>query len=1056
MVKFCKLLLIVVVMMAGLSSVAQSPTGTIGGRVVDPQNAVVQGADVTVTSNTTGVAHSAKTNHDGLYTVPLLPPGVYTVSVQTPSFKTEQRNNITIQIGQTVALNFGLTLGANTETITVSTDESLTSTESAAVGTVIDNEKIVELPLNGRQFYSLATLVPGVMPPVQNSGLSFRGGFNVAGQGETANYATLDGFNNMDAGVSAPSLRPSIDDIQEFKIYSGTYEAEFGHAVGGQLVVTTKSGTNQYHGSLYEFIRNQLFDAKNFFTASGFKPSLKRNQFGGTFGGPIKKDKLFYFFNYEGLRLRNQFTAVTTVPTVAMVGGNFSTSAALKVPTGYNPLAFTGNVINSTYFTAAQLAAYNVGKALLAYYPAVTVGGGSNYTFSALNQETSNQFALRLDNNINVKNNVYVTLNYFNDPVITPNNPLCSGALIPGFGCAVGLTTQLYGGGWTHIFTPNVINTIRAGYQRLRQPRTSLDANIPFDTTYGIPAFNDPTVPNNQGVPFTSPTGYASFGGPTNLPQDRGDSTYDYGDTLLYNHSAHSFKLGAEYTRTLANALIVNSGRGSFAFQGTYTGNAIADLLLGLPTTASRAPTAPKYHARYTYIAGFAQDTWKVARNLTLNYGLRWETFTPINEKNDLIETFIRSTGQVFLAGGTGPDHVYHAYNKAFGPRLGMSYRPFKTDSTVIQGGFGITYDAPIVLNGFTGILTGFPLRNSQTFTGTAGAPLFFPNPFAGNGTATATPQGISPYFQPPMNTAYSLGVQQQLTNSTVFTLTYQGSETVHNSNAININQSTPQATSAIGNASRPYTAFSTITYYAPISHANYSALYAKMEQHVTHGLTFLLAYTWSKSIDDLNSSPQNIYNLRAEKGISGFDVRNRFVASPVYILPFGPGRQYMNHGWASQIAGGWELAGQISLQDGTPVTPVLGSNVSNNGKTTGDRPNVTGNPNTGPKTIAKWFNTSVYSSPAPPPAANPAAFVYGNASRGSINSPAYRDVDINASRNFILPREMGLQFRAEFFNVLNHPNYGLPGATFGTAAFGQITTALDPRDIQFALKLKF
>ena len=633
MVKVCKLLLFAVICPLLLFAKAQSPTGTIDGRIVDPQGAVVEGAEVTVTSASTNVAHAVKSNHDGLYTVPLLPPGTYSISVATPNFKTEQRSDVTLQIGQTISLDFGLSVGSASETVQVTSEEPITSTESAAVGQVIDNEKIVEIPLNGRQFYSLATLVPGVMPPVQNSGLSFRGGFNVAGQQETANYSTLDGFNNNDAGVSAPSVRPSVDDIQEFKIYTGTYEAEFGHAVGGQLVVTTKSGGNAYHGDLYEFIRNQLFDAKNFFTAPGFKPSLKRNNFGGTFGGPIKKDKLFFFFNYEGLRLRNQFTAATTVPTATQIGGNFTGSAALKTPTGYNPLAVANNIINPAYLTASQLAAYNVGKALLAFYPTDNTPGGGNYTFSAVNQENSNQYALRLDNNINAKNTVYATLNYFNDPVITPNNPLCSGALIPGFGCSVGLTTQLYGGGWTYVVSPNLINTVRGGYQRLRQPRLSLDANIPFDATYGIPAFFDPNVPNNQGVPFTSITGYATYGGPTNLPQDRGDSTYDYGDTVLYSKGAHSFKFGTEYTRTLANALIVNSGRGSFTFQGTYTGNALADALLGLPSVATRAPTAPKYHARYTYIAGFAQDAWKVAPNLTVNYGLRWETFTPITEE---------------------------------------------------------------------------------------------------------------------------------------------------------------------------------------------------------------------------------------------------------------------------------------------------------------------------------------------------------------------------------------------------------------------------------------
>jgi hypothetical protein len=1050
MVKLCRLLLLAVSCVIFTSvSVAQNTSGTIGGRITDSQGAVLPNAEIVVTSETTNVARTVKSNGDGLYTVPLLPPGSYQISVAIPNFKKEIRTGITLQIGQSIDMSLALSLGSVGEVVSVTAQEPLTATESAAVGTVIDNQKVVEIPLNGRQFYNLATLVPGVTPPVTGSGLSFRGGFNVAGQLETSNYATLDGFNNMDSGVSAPSVRPSIDAIQEFKLYSGTFEAEFGHAVGGQLVVTTKSGTNAFHGNVYEFIRNQVTDAKNYFVTPGFNPGLKRNQFGGTIGGPIKRDKIFFFFNYEGLRLRNLYTAKATVPNTAYVGGNFVGATALRTPTGYDPRVVAGNVINTAYMTAAQLSAYKVGQALLAYYPHVGTNGANNYTFQAPNKEDSNQYSLHLDGAINDKNSVYATLHYFNNPVITPNNPLCSGALIPGFGCAVGLTTQLYGGGWTHIFTPNIINTLRGGYQRLRQPRTSLDSAIPFNATYGIPAFSDTSVPDNGGVPFTNPTGYASFGGPTNLPQVRNDNTYDYGDTLLYNHGAHAVKIGAEYTRTLDNALIVNSGRGNYAFQGTYTGNSIADLLLGLPTTATRAPTAPVYHARYTYIALFAQDTWKLARNLTLNYGLRWETFTPITEKNNQMVNFDLPTQTTLQAGLNGePSHVYSAFNKAFAPRLGLNWRPFHSDATVVHGGFGITYDAPIVLNGFTGLLTAYPLRLSQTFTGTVAAPLSFPNPFIANGVASITPQGIDPHFQPPTNTAFSAGVQQQLGTRTVVDVSYSGSEGAHLTSAFNINQTTPKATAAAGLAARPYAAYSTVTYQRSNLHSSYNALYAKMEERFSNGLTFLFAYTWAKALDN-NGTPQDLYNLAAEKGASNSDVRHRFAATPVYKLPFGKNRQFLNHGVGSMLAGGWELAGTIQLQTGNHLTATLGSNVSNNGKTTGDRPNLSGDANAGPKNVnSTWFNTTAFSAPA--------AATYGNERRGTIVGPAYNNVDLNVSRRFTLPRDASLQFRAEFFNLFNHPNWGLPATTFGTSSFGTITSALDPRSSQFALKLYF
>ena len=333
-------------------------------------------------------------------------------------------------------------------------------------------------------------------------------------------------------------------------------------------------------------------------------------------------DKAFFFFNYEGLRLRQQVVQNTGVPTPTLLSGNFTGAAALRVPFGYDPRAVQGNIINPQYLTASQLQAYTVGHALLAFYPVAPTG---IYNFSAVTAENSNQYAMRLDSNLNAKNNIFVTLNYFNDPVTSPGNTLCPGPGVSGFGCIVGLTTQLYGGGWTHVFTPNVINTLRAGYQRLNQPRTSLDSNVNFNQQYGIPAFNDPTIPNNGGVPYTLIAGYASLGDPPNLPQNRRDNTYDFGDTIIVNRGAHSFKAGAEYTRVLANSLLVATGRGAFNFQPYYTGNSLADAELGLPALAQQTPTAPLLHARNSYIGAFIQDTWKVTRNLTANYGLRWD-----------------------------------------------------------------------------------------------------------------------------------------------------------------------------------------------------------------------------------------------------------------------------------------------------------------------------------------------------------------------------------------------------------------------------------------------
>jgi TonB dependent receptor len=898
----------------------------------------------------------------------------------------------------------------------------------------------------------LTELVPGVMPPVINDAQSNRGGFSVGGQQETANYDTLDGFNDVEAGVSGPAVRPSIDDIQEFKIYSGTYEAQYGHNVGGQVVLTTKSGGNAFHGGLFEFVRNQIFDAENYFNPLGQKPAFSQNDYGGTVGGPILHNKLFFFFSYEGLQENDQFISKATVPTTAEIGGNFSSvTTPLTAPANYANNTFINNVLNLSVLTPDQLKAYNVAQALLLYYPATTTPGGSNYFDDQPEYQTQNQYALRLDDAINAKNSMYATLNYFNNPFHAAGpGHVCSAVPIPGFDCFVGTITQLYGGGWTHLFTPNLINTLRAGYQRLQQPKSTEGDDIDVDDPLGIPNNYDPTIENNRGVPSMAISGYQSYG--DGGPQNRWDNTYDYGDALLYSKGTHSFNFGVEVTRELANAFTGQSN-GSFTFTGVYTGNALADTVLGLPAAATLGSVSPIDSLRYTYIAAYVQDTWKVSPKLTLNYGLRWEKDTPVTTQNNQAESFNLTTGQPYLAGTEGSNALYHAENTEFEPRIGLSYRPFRTDRTVIQAGFGITYDTPNELNTFFGLNTGFPLIKTATYQGTTAAPLFLPDPFIGTGSASSNVDGINPHFHLPTNTAYTFGVQEQLARNTVLTLNYQGSETAHENTSYNINQAGPQSTAAAGIANRPYKDWNTVSYVNSNTHSGYNALYTKVQQNLTHGLSFLVAYTWSKSIDNDTTTPENIYNLRAERGLSTFDVRNRFVASPVYDLPFGAGRQYLNHGWAGQVVGGWEVAGEIALQNGTPVTPILSANVSNDGLTTqggtvSDRPNVSGDPNNGPKKLSEWFNTAAYSEPA--------SGTFGDAGRNTISSPGYKDVDINISRSFILPRKMSVQFRAEMFNAFNHPNFEFPGVSFGTPSFGTISAAQNPRQIQFAFKLYY
>lgn len=493
---------------------AQITTATVSGTILDGSGAALVGATATALNLDTGIARSGVSNEAGQYSVPSLPPGSYRIEASAPGFQNTARTGVVLQIGQEVRFDFTLTAGAEKEEVVVTALCTLTDTETAAVGTVIDNRRVVEMPLNGRQFYSLALLVPGVYQPVSGSTIGFRGGMNVAGSNEVSNYFTLDGINNNDQGISGPSLRPSIDAIQEFKFYTGTYEAEFGHNTGGQVVVTTKSGTNRYHGALFEFLRNDYVDAKPFFTPVGVKPPLKRNQFGGALGGPLQKSRMFFFFSYEGLRSRRGIARQTVVPTSSMRNGTFP--SAIHAPSGYAASSVVKNAdgtysIQPSVFTSAQLSAYDTGKALLSFYPLPNLGGsGNNYAFSGLEKESINQYSLRLDRVLRTSDMVFASLNYFSNPLFTPNNILCGNYSIPGFNCVAELVTQLYGGGWTHLFSPNLLNDFRGGFQRLRQPRF-IQTPYNFDERYGIPAY-DGNPPHIGGVPTVAVSGYASFG----------------------------------------------------------------------------------------------------------------------------------------------------------------------------------------------------------------------------------------------------------------------------------------------------------------------------------------------------------------------------------------------------------------------------------------------------------------------------------------------------------------------------------------------------------------
>jgi hypothetical protein len=1039
---------------------AQAPTGSVTGLVKDATGAVVKDAEVVATNVDTNVHYKTVSAADGNYVLPSLPIGHYALAITAAGFKSEQRTGITIIVDQHAELDFSLANGEVSDLVTVNADAAQTETESHEIGAVVDEQKIEQLPLNSRNFNTLAYIVPGVYPPVFGSNLGYRGGFNVAGASEASNNFTLDGFDNNNEQLNVASFRPSVDAIAEFKVLTGLYPAEYGRNSGGQVAVTTKAGTNQFHGVIYEYIRNQLFDASNYFIPAAQKPAFKRNQFGGTLGGPIVKDKTFFFFAYEGLRLHQTLAALTTVPEAGWVSTGNLASYPKQLNNPYTGTPIPGNNLSLLPQWTGQAAL--VGRALASYYPAPTAPTAAgvlptnNYNFLPLRTETSNQYTLRVDQTFTEHDSAFGEYNYYNDESFEPSNSTCASRLVPGFGCYSGLPLALIGLSETHIFTPHLLNIVKLGFNKYEQSRIQQDVNIPFNTTHGITNVFNSVVPDNIGVPSVTVTSFAAVGGPPNLPQDLVNDAYQIGDQVIWSKGAHTFTIGVDIRRVQQNTFSVTSGRGVFAFSASTatptTGYALADLLLGLPTTTSNNPYAPKIYVRTSGFNGYFQDDWKATPRLTLNLGMRWELATPFTSTNNQISSFNPTTGTLAVAGqnGVGRNLIQYDYSK-FLPRVGFSYSVAK--NTVLRGGYGINAGTPPTFTGIGNLYYNPPMRAPQTFTSSTASQITLANPFpTGSAALASTLAAIDYHFITPYIQQYGVGIQQQLTPNTLLDVSYLGSKGTHLVDAQDINQPIAQAavTTVAGvNALRPFPTYGNITQYQTRAASSYNSLQVKLDKRLSRGLSVLISYTLGKSLDNssgYNAVSQQNGNLTRDYGHSDFDSLNRLAVSPIYQLPFGAGKQFLTHGIGSVLAGGWQLSGIYQIQSGHYLTPLYSANVSNTYNLR-DRPNVTGNPNTGPHTTKAWFNTGVYSKPLD---------AFGNAPRNSILSPAYQDFDATLARNFALPRKGNLQFRAEFFNIVNHPNFDPPSVTADSTAFGTISTAEDPREMQFALRITY
>lgn len=1085
---------------------AQAFRATIVGRVGDQSGAVVVGAKVTVTNTGTNDSRTSLTDAEGNYTVPQLPPGDYSVTVERAGFSKVLRR-VVLETGQVTRIDAELRTGAVSQTIEVEAAAPLVNTEDSALGNVVDQKKIVELPLNGRDYLQLAQLQPNVFAPAQGSTLGFRGGFNVAGNSEVANNYIKDGIDNNDETTNQPLQRPILDAVREFKVLTGTYSAEYGRQAGGQIIVTTKSGTNQFHGALWEFHRNSVFDAQNYFAPS--KPSFRRNQFGGVMGGPIKTDHTFFFIGYEGQRRGNQEASLATVPTQAFKKGDFSAlSTQLKNPFNNNQ-PFQGNQISPSLWSQQ-------GAGLLALFPDPNRSGKQNFAAAASGRFNINQWSARIDHRFGEKDNVYGIYEFADsNEFFALANPLCSARDVPGYGCDELQRTQHAAISWTHLFSTRLLNEARFGFSRFGFFRLQEDRNVDVIKRLGIGGLTDAGVtPFNNGAPQLIVSGFVTIGGPTNLPQGRHDNTFHYVENMTWSQGEHTLKWGADVRRFQFNSFFTSFGRGSFRFDGRFTGNSVADLLLGMPSQADRNLGYPFHHARTLTTGYYIQDDWKIRSKLTLNLGLRYELNPAATETNNKLASFDPATITIKLAGdqeafintttgllqlrpraGVGST-MWNTDTNDFAPRVGLAWRPTGGTNTVVRAGFGIFYNYQIVGNGITPLSRNSPFRQRQTANFAVTARPSLADAFTGN------PSVVAPGIQQNFATAYleqrSLGVQHELARNLVLDVSYLGSEGHKLPIGVNINQAFLQqpGQNVSLNCRRPFNAnfcanaatnkvgFGNITggFVSAIGNSSFHAGQARLERRFGHGLSFISSYTWSKSIDynsgistgsDSSGDPQDSRNLLAERGPSDYDTTHRWVMSYVWDLPFGSGRMIEpSNRVFGAIASGWQMTGILTLQTGRPFTVSTGTDVSNTGQNN-DRPNLIGDwhvPNPGPN---RWFNPCTVSADGKtffnclsgdkPAWQVNAPNTFGNAGRNILRADGLKNFDLGVSRSFDIRENKSLQFRAEVFNLANHPNFFSPNAVnvtssnFGTisrAAFASFTGA--QRQVQFGLKFVF
>lgn len=1103
--------------LACFAVMAQAPTGEIVGTVTDPSGAVVSGVKLTLTNPATNARREIASNTAGIYTLPALPPGLYNLRAELTGFSAQNRNNIELQVGQVVRIDFILQVGNVAEVIEVTGGAPVLQTETTELGTVIEHKRILELPLNGRNYLQLASLIPGATTngPSSSQGQQRMGGdrnkfaLNVAGQRVHFNHYSLDGVENTDPNFNTYLMLPSLEALQEFKVEAGLFQAEYGRAIS-QVNVSTKGGTNQLHGTAFEFLRNAKLDAKNFFDRPNDPiPPFKRNQFGFVVGGPVYipgaidgRNKLFFFANYEGLRERKALTQQATVPFAEQRAGNFS---AITNRVLYDPATrvFSGNNVTETLpFPSNRIPTNRIhatsARVLQEFYPLPNLSQtvqANNFLNTEGRRSDTNLWSFRGDYVESSSSTWFVRYSRADELQYNPIN-------IPNQGNNADLDPWQGVVSNTRILGPNKVNDARIGISYLKAANIQQNANV----RNVVQELNIPDVsrdfPLYWGIPVFQIAGFSNVGECNDCPFVNWDTIIQGKDDFSWTTGRHAIKFGGEVRRVRYNQIGAVVPRGRFSWDGRFTqgpsalanragvsGLPMADYLLGFMSNTEGQVGAPIANFRSNYFAFYIQDTWKVSQRLTLNLGLRYEYDAPYYDKHDAIVNvdfrWDNSVEPTFVRAGTGDPYAgnppfpwapsvkyvrdgrfgrgaYAPDKNDFAPRVGIAYQINK--KTVLRTGAGI-YFVRDIGNAVFDIVRNAPFtirRNEPADPVRPNQTWSRPFTITGNPTFLLINQyGERSSYVPQ----WSFGLQRELSGDTSLEVTYMGSAGIKLRRLLNYN--IPEPAPGNSNLNRPFPAFGQFQTMNASTHSNYNALQVRLQRRFSQGLTILGSYSYSKSIDFGSGirttdgdklTPTDPYNgLWRERGLSAFDFRQRFTASWLYELPIGKGKRYLGgaSGPANHILGGWQLGGILTFQDGFPLTAYCGpGNIQNGGD--GCYPDAVGNnPNLSrdQQTVGRFFDTSAFVNRLP----GGSQFRYGNSGRNTIIGPGIISFDFSAVKLFRIGERAGVEFRGEFFNLPNHPIFNPPGTTVATPAYGQISsTKIDSRQLQFGLKFHF